>query len=60
MPAKSGLPGVGNAYNMTAACPAGTVPRSLLEILEPGPIIDDTTPLEHGPIIDDTIPPDEE
>jgi len=41
---RSGMPAVGNAYNMTTACPAGTVPRSLLQVLEPGPIIDDTQP----------------
>ena len=59
-PSTAAMPGVGNAYDMVAACPAGTVPRSLLEILEPGPIIDDTTPLEHGPIIDDTTPPSDD
>ncbi|MEZ5998133.1 MAG: toll/interleukin-1 receptor domain-containing protein [Hyphomonas sp.] len=41
---RSELPAVGNAYNMSTACPAGTVPRSLLEVLEPGPIINDTEP----------------
>lgn len=40
----SALPAVGNAYQMTDVCPAGTVPQSLLKQrpLEPGPIINDT------------------
>ncbi|MEZ5946222.1 MAG: toll/interleukin-1 receptor domain-containing protein [Hyphomonas sp.] len=41
---RSALPAVGNAYNMSTACTPGTVPRSLLEVLEPGPIINDTEP----------------
>lgn len=46
----SGL-GIANASFAPAACPAGTVPRSLLNVLEPtGPIIDDTQPM----IVDDT------
>jgi hypothetical protein len=36
-------PAVGNAVTMAAACPAGQVPRSIMnEVLTPGPIIDDT------------------
>lgn len=35
---------------MPVVCPAGTVPRSVLNVLETGPIIDDTQPQ----IIDDT------
>lgn len=38
------------ANSQMVACPAGTVPRALLSVLEPGPIIDDTQPQ----IIDDT------
>ena len=38
------------ANSQMATCPAGTVPRSLLNVLAPGPIIDDTQPQ----IIDDT------
>ncbi|MBY9067740.1 hypothetical protein K1X12_12580 [Hyphomonas sp. WL0036] len=37
-----------------SSCPVGTVPRSLLTVLEAGPIIDDTQPQ----IIDDTSEPD--
>jgi hypothetical protein len=49
------MPAIGNASFVPAACPAGTVPRAMLRVLEPGPIIDDTRPpLETGPIIDDT------
>lgn len=45
----SGL-GIANASFAQEACPAGTVPRSLLNVLEPsGPIIDDTQPM----IVDD-------
>jgi hypothetical protein len=44
------LPAIANASLELEACPAGTVPRSLLRVLEPGPIIDDTQPM----IIDDT------
>lgn len=51
-----GMPAIGNASLVPAACPAGTVPRAMLRVLEPGPIIDDTRPpLEPGPIIDDTV-----
>lgn len=57
-PAPSGpllQPAIANASLTPEACPAGTVPRSLLRVLEPGPITDDTKPvLEPGPIIDDT------
>jgi hypothetical protein len=53
--AHGAMPAIANASMTPAACPAGTVPRSMLRVLEPGPIIDDTQPvLEHGPIIDDT------
>jgi hypothetical protein len=38
------LPAVGNARLVNAACPVGTVPRELVRVLEPGQIIDDTTP----------------
>lgn len=41
---------IANARLPAAVCPAGTVPRSLLTVLEPGPIFDDTQPM----IIDDT------
>ena len=47
---QGGLPAIANASLAPAACPAGTVPRSMLRVLEPGPIIDDTQPQ----IIDDT------
>ena len=48
----AGLSGTAIANSRLAieACPAGTVPRSMLRVLEPGPIIDDTQPQ----IIDDT------
>lgn len=39
---QAGLPPVGNAYRLTEACPAGQVPASLIKVLEPGPIINDT------------------
>ncbi|MEH6743220.1 toll/interleukin-1 receptor domain-containing protein [Hyphomonas sp.] len=41
-PAHAGAPGVGNAYVLQEACPAGQVPASLMKVLEPGPIINDT------------------
>ena len=47
-------PAISNARLATVTCPAGTVPRSLLSVLETGPIIDDTQPQ----IIDDTAPPE--
>lgn len=43
-------PAIANSRLAIEACPAGTVPRSMLRVLEPGPIIDDTQPQ----IIDDT------
>jgi len=43
------LPAIANAA-IPAGCPAGTVPRSMLRVMEPGPITDDTQPQ----IIDDT------
>lgn len=46
---------IANSRVATVTCPAGTVPRSLLQVLETGPIIDDTQPQ----IIDDTTAPDE-
>lgn len=49
---QTAMPGVGNAYVMSNACPAGQVPASLVRVLEPGPIINDT--LETGVIVDDT------
>jgi len=51
-PGMGGMPAIANASMVPAACPAGTVPRSMLKVLEPGPIIDDTQPQ----IIDDTAP----
>ncbi|MFN3609795.1 MAG: hypothetical protein ACK4Y9_12085 [Hyphomonas sp.] len=45
---------VANSRVAAVTCPAGTVPRSLLSVLEPGPILDDTQPQ----IIDDTSPPE--
>ncbi|PKP83432.1 MAG: hypothetical protein CVT79_01110 [Alphaproteobacteria bacterium HGW-Alphaproteobacteria-18] len=45
---------IANARVATMTCPVGTVPRSLLSVLETGPIIDDTQPQ----IIDDTSVPD--
>lgn len=45
---------IANARVATVTCPAGTVPRSLLHVLETGPIVDDTQPQ----IIDDTSPPE--
>ncbi|MBK8199814.1 MAG: toll/interleukin-1 receptor domain-containing protein [Acidobacteria bacterium] len=51
-PGMGGMPAIANASMIPAACPAGTVPRSMLKVLEPGPIIDDTQPQ----IIDDTTP----
>ena len=48
------MPAIANASLAPAACPAGTVPRSMLRVLEPGPVIDDTGPQpEPGPVIDD-------
>lgn len=46
---------IANSRMATVTCPAGTVPRSLLSVLETGPIIDDTQPQ----IIDDTTAPEE-
>lgn len=43
-------PAIANSRLAIESCPAGTVPRSMLRVLEPGPIIDDTQPQ----IIDDT------
>ncbi len=48
-PAIRGLPAIANAQ-MPVTCPAGTVPRSMIRVLEPGEIIDDTQPV----IVDDT------
>jgi TIR domain len=57
-PLQGSLPAIANARLVPNACPAGTVPRAMLRVLEPGTIIDDTKPpLETGPIIDDTTPP---
>lgn len=48
-------PALANASLAAEACPVGTVPRSLLRVLEPGAIIDDTTPApEPGPVTGDT------
>ncbi|HAW55206.1 MAG TPA: hypothetical protein DCX29_09830 [Hyphomonas sp.] len=41
-PVYAGAPGVGNAYVLQEACPAGQVPASLMKVLEPGPIVNDT------------------
>jgi len=41
-PVHAGASGVGNAYVLQEACPAGQVPASLMKVLEPGPIINDT------------------
>lgn len=41
-PMHAAAPGVGNAYALTGACPAGEVPVSLMKVLEPGPIVNDT------------------
>ena len=41
-PVHASAPGVGNAYILQQACPAGEVPASLMKVLEPGPIINDT------------------
>ena len=57
LPVQPVMPAVGNAQPVAiAACPAGTVPRSMLQIMEPGP---GDIGMGHGPIIDDTTPPDE-
>ena len=48
-PTNGGLPAIANAQ-MPTTCPAGTVPRSMIRVLEPGQIIDDTQPV----IVDDT------
>lgn len=42
---------IANSRMGVVTCPAGTVPKSLLSVLEAGPIIDDTQPQ----IIDDTV-----
>ena len=48
------MPAIANASLAPAACPAGTVPRSMLRVLEPGPVTDDTgPPPQPGPVIDD-------
>jgi hypothetical protein len=47
--ARPNLSSVAIANSQMTTCPAGTVPRELLTVLEPGPIIDDTQPQ----IIDD-------
>jgi TIR domain len=39
-------PGVGNAYVLREACPVGEVPASLMKVLEPGPIVNDTEPTD--------------
>lgn len=46
---------IANSRMATVTCPVGTVPRSLLSVLETGPIIDDTQPQ----IIDDTASEDD-
>ena len=46
---------IANSRVAAVTCPAGTVPRSMLSVLEPGPIIDDTQPQ----IIDDTTAPED-
>ena len=46
--ARAEMPGVGNAYVLTEACPAGQVPASLIRVLEPGPIINDTEEPDAG------------
>ena len=46
---------IANSRMSTVTCPVGTVPRSLLSVLETGPIIDDTQPQ----IIDDTASEDD-
>jgi hypothetical protein len=51
------MPATGNARTVVAACPAGTVPRSMVEFMEPGPV---DIGMGHGPIIDDTTPPESE
>jgi hypothetical protein len=56
LPAGVSSTAIANSRFAPAACPEGTVPRSMLRVLEPGPIIDDTQVLETGPIIDDTQP----
>lgn len=45
---RTAMPGVGNAYVLTEACPAGQVPASLIRVLEPGPIINDTEDADAG------------
>ena len=50
-------PAVGNAQPVLAACPAGTVPRNIVEFLDPAPA---DIGMGHGPIIDDTTPPEDE
>ena len=51
------LPAIANSQPAIAACPAGTVPRSMVEFMEPGPV---DIGMGHGPIIDDTTPPEDE
>lgn len=51
------LPADGNAQPVVAACPAGTVPRDMVEFIEQGPV---DIGMGHGPIIDDTTPPEDE
>ena len=53
---QSTLSAVGNAYTVVTACPAGTVPRSMLEYIEAAPA---DIGMGHGPIIDDTTPTDD-
>jgi hypothetical protein len=50
-------PAIGNAQPVLAACPAGTVPRNVVEFLDPAPA---DIGMGHGPIIDDTTPPDDQ
>ncbi len=51
------LPAIGNAQPVVASCPAGTVPRDMVEFIEQGPV---DIGMGHGPIIDDTTPPEDE
>jgi hypothetical protein len=51
------MPAIGNAQPVVAACPAGTVPREMVEFIEQGPV---DIGMGHGPIIDDTTPPEDE
>ena len=55
--AETRLPAIGNAQPVIAACPAGTVPRDMVEFVEQGPV---DIGMGHGPIIDDTAPAEDE